>query len=138
MTHFPSSLTGMVPRRMRLDEMDDAGQAIVKVEFFWYEDGAILANYEFTSLDRDGVSTSVSDQMLVADIEITPSWDDLDPLPDVEEDAGLQTLADADVTSALENQTVSLSLAGALVGKWYVKFESPIHEFNLQGRWQKK
>ncbi|MFI0507522.1 hypothetical protein ACH3WN_32525 [Streptomyces albogriseolus] len=121
--------------RMRLDETDQFGNGIARFSFRYYDDGAFQEAFDFTSLDADEVSTSDLDQQLAVDIIITP--DSVDSLPMVDQDAGLQTLSDAPATSALETQTISLSLGGSFVGKWSVTFEVPIHEFNLDGSWVK-
>ncbi|MET7642451.1 hypothetical protein ABZS83_02115 [Streptomyces sp. NPDC005426] len=120
---------------MRLDETDQFGNGIARFSFNHYEDGEFQGAFDFTSLDAAEVSTSGLDQQLAAEIMITP--DSVDSLPLVDQDAGVQTLSDAPATSALETQTISLSLGGSLVGKWTVTFEVPIHEFNLDGAWAK-
>lgn len=133
--YIPSATTGLLPVRMRLDERDEFGNTIVKFSFDYYDNGSYVARWNFTTLDIDGVSTSGVDQRLSSGILETPSSPDDVPL--LELDAGLQTLSDAPSTSALQTQDVSLSLGGALVGKWSVTFEVPIHEFNLDGAWAK-
>ncbi|MFD9211292.1 hypothetical protein ACFVZM_34050 [Streptomyces sioyaensis] len=135
MPYFPSHKTGLIPARMRLDETDEFGNGIARFTFFFYDDGALEASYDFTSLNVSEVSTSGIDQRLDSAIVVTPSSTDSIPL--VEKDAGLQTLSDAPPTSALQTQTVSLSLGGDLAGKWTITFEVPIHEFNLDGWWVK-
>ncbi|WP_404962175.1 hypothetical protein [Streptomyces sp. 147326] len=120
---------------MRLDETDEFGNTIARFSFHFYNEGTFEEAYDFTSLDAQEISTSGIDQRLASAIAITP--DSIDSLPSVDQDAGLQTLSDASPTSALQTQNISLSLGGALVGKWSVTFETPIHEFNLGGAWAK-
>ncbi|MGC9437979.1 hypothetical protein [Streptomyces sp. WG5] len=90
-------------------------------------------SYHFLSADVAGFSTSNPVQRLKADL-IDPS--DF-PLPASEPDAVLRTVSDAPPTSALQVHHVRLFLGGFRARDWAVRFETPVHAFNLDGRWLK-
>ncbi|MFE2722464.1 hypothetical protein [Kitasatospora sp. NPDC059327] len=125
--------TGLLPISMVIGEIDDLGNPQVDFGFRFYNSGAFGADYSFLSLDISGVSTSNLQQQLNSLIVTSPV--SMAAIPSQEPDATLRTFSEAPPTSALTPQTVRLFLGGFLRGEWIVNFDTPIHSFNLDGRW---
>ncbi|MFD8542982.1 hypothetical protein [Streptomyces sp. NPDC059649] len=136
---MPTDKIGLFPVRMEIEDND--GSPRVRFDFERFVDSGVpgagstlAAAFSFFSSDVTGVSTSNGSQRLEADVL---EGSDL-PIPQQEPDANLRVvLSEAAPTSALETQTVRLALGGFFMGKWSVQFETPIHVFNLDGRWAK-
>ncbi|MBL1087934.1 MULTISPECIES: hypothetical protein [Streptomyces] len=134
----PTDKVGLFPVHMEIEDNDGSPQ--VRFEFQKFTDtgvpglGSTFAGaFNFFSSDVTGISTSNGSQQLDAGILESSDF----PIPGQEPDANLRTFSEAEPTSALEVQSVKLFLGGFLMGTWSVRFETPIHVFNLDGRWAK-
>ncbi|WP_367575243.1 hypothetical protein [Streptomyces griseoaurantiacus] len=132
--HIPgSNTTGLLPIGMSIGEIDSSGNPQVIFKFRFFNSGTFGADFNFISLDVSGISTSNPQQQLNSAIMTSPV--SMAAIPSQEPDAALRTFSEAPPTSALTPQTVRLFLGGFLRGEWLVNFETPIHSFNLDGRW---
>ncbi|BDM73993.1 hypothetical protein HEK616_74800 (plasmid) [Streptomyces nigrescens] len=134
----PTDKVGLFPVRMEIEDVNGSPQ--IRFDFQRFIDtgvsglGSTFAGaFNFFSSDVTGISTSNSSQQLDAGVLESSNF----PIPPRELDANLRTVSAADPTSALETQNVKLVLGGFSMGQWSVQFETPIHAFNLDGRWAK-
>lgn len=134
----PTDKVGLFPVRMEIEDND--GSPRIRFDFDQFVDTGVpgagstfAAAFNFFSSDVGGISTSNGSQQLDAGVLESSDF----AIPSQESDANLRTFSAADPTSALQTQSVKLFLGGFLMGKWSVQFETPIHAFNLDGRWAK-
>jgi hypothetical protein len=134
----PSDKVGLFPVRMNV--VENNGSSAMVFEFHDFVEipsgGTTFAGaFRFVTSDVSGVSTSNLSQRLGADA-LEPADP---PIPASSDNAVLSTVSnpDAPPTSALDVQTVDLELDGFPIGEWEVQFETPVHEFRLDGSWRK-